>query len=233
MEKTTPSTANRTSSGPMIDIIDLDSYSYRAPERFQGSFLTLEELSDSEDEADVHIVYEIESDRGEKLAIEATKSRKRGRRGRPVDLQSEEDDYHTSSSPKRHRSDNTQKRHYLRNKSIKVVPPEVWVKIFSFSQPAFLARARRISKDFRILLDDEKVWGCARVYHFPGYPDPVFGLKEWEMWNLYLGTGCMVCHAPKTKNRYWRFRIRCCVNCLKQVTIKVFDRWYPRIITEH
>lgn len=227
MERTT-STANRDSSGPMIDIIDLDSYSYRAPERFQGSFLTLEELSDSEDEADVHIAYEIESDKV------APKSRKRGRRGKqPADLQSEEDDYHTPSSPKRHRTDDTQKKYYLRNKSIRVVPSEVWLKIFSFSQPAFLARARRISKDFRILLDDEKVWRCARVYHFPRYPDPVFGLKEWEMWGLYLGTGCMICHAPKTKNRYWRFRIRCCVNCLEKVTIKVFDRRYPGITTEH
>lgn len=225
MERTTSGTAL---PGPIIDIIDLDNYSYRTPERLQGSFLTVEKLSDSGGGVDVHVVYEIESDKDEK---EVETKRRRRRRRLVVDTESEESDY---SSPKRRMiTDNTQKRHYLRNKSVKVVPSEVWLKIFSFSHPAFLARARRISKNFRTLIDDERVWRYARLYHFPDYPSPVFDLKESEMWNLYLGTGCMICSAPKIKNRYWRFRIRCCVDCLGKATIKVFDSRFPRIVTEY
>lgn len=226
VERTTSSTAL---TEHIIDIIDLDNYSYRAPERLQGSFLTIEELSDSSDEAEM-LVYEIESDKDEAVEVDASKRRRRRRRP-VVDTESEESDY---SSPKRRMiTDNTQKRHYLRNKSVKVVPSEVWLKIFSFSDPAFLARARRISKNFRTLIDDEKVWRYARLYHFPEYPSPAFDLKESEMWNLYLGTGCMICSAPKIKNRYWRFRIRCCLDCLGKATIKVFDSRLPSIVTEY
>lgn len=202
----------------------------RAPERSRGSFLTYVELSssDSEDEVDVHRVYEIESDQcedPEQSDVEVIKySLRSGRRSvrkrSPVDTLSEKDSDHTSVSRKRRRTTvSTQ----TRIDSVKAfVPPAIWFKIFSFSQPKFLARARRVSKAFRTVIDDETVWRCARVHSLPEYPGPILGLKEWEMCNLYFGTGCMICYAPKIKKRYWPFRIRCCMDCLKKSTIKVF-----------
>lgn len=217
-------TVNCTSSGSVIG-------ADRAPARLRGSFLTYVELSssssDSEDEVDEHRVYEIESDRDkepEGSGVEVIKySLRSGRRSvrkrSPVDPLSEEDSDQTLVSRKRRRTTvSTQ----TRINSIKaIVPPTIWLKIFSFSQPKFLARARRVSKAFRTLIDDETVWRCARVHSLPEYPGPILGLKEWEMCNLYLGTGCMICRAPKIKKRYWPFRIRCCMDCLKKSTIKV------------
>lgn len=178
----------------------------------------LEELSDSEDEAD-HSVYEIESDQEEEPEQSGMRSSRRSRtKRRLADSLSEEDNDYTPLPAKRRRTAARKQ-----DKSVEVfVPLGIWFKIFSFSQPKFLARARRVSKAFRALIDDEVIWRRARVYNSPEYPDPVLGLKESEMWNLYLGTGCMICHTPKTKKCYWRFRIRCCVDCLKQATIKVF-----------
>lgn len=214
---------NCASSGSVIGVD-------RARGRLRGSFLTYVELSssDSEDEVDEHIVYEIESDQGEEpeqsdvevIKYSLRSGRRSVRKRSPVDPLSEEDSDHTPVSRKRCRTTvNTQ----TRIDSVKaIVPPTVWLRIFSFSQPKFLAQARRVSKAFRTLIDDETVWRCARVHSLPEYPGPILDLKEWEMCNLYLGTGCMICHAPKIKKRYWPFRIRCCMDCLKKSTIKVF-----------
>lgn len=224
MEQATAHSVERASSGLTIDVD-------KAPERVQGSFLAIEPPTDSEEEEeegeeDVHSVYEIESDRDEEIESGergvvryGLRSRRRG--WSIVDSESEGDD-EASSPPKRRRTAVPRKRALL-NEPVKVfIPPEIWLRIFSFSHPKFLGRARRVSKAFKSLIDDEKIWKGARCYYFPEYPDPVLGLKEWEMWNLYLGVGCMICHAPKIRKRYWRFRIRCCVDCLKSNTIKVF-----------
>lgn len=95
------------------------------------------------------------------------------------------------------------------------IAPEIWLEIFSYGHPRFLAKLRLVSKTFKHLLDsNEFVWRCARERDFPDFPEPALGLKEAEMWNLHWGFRCMVCGKKEESQRrlenIWQFKIRCC-----------------------
>ncbi|KAH8145105.1 uncharacterized protein LAJ45_10885 [Morchella importuna] len=118
-----------------------------------------------------------------------------------------------------------------------ILPEAIWANIFSLLPPAELGRQRRTCKLFKCYLDNENIWQRSRKRFLPDHPKPVFGLAEWEMLSLILGTGCMLCEKgasrrehssspPNVKVRkaviYWPFRVRCCKVCLEENTTKEF-----------
>lgn len=120
-----------------------------------------------------------------------------------------------------------------------IVPEIIWANIFSLLHPAELGRQRRTCKLFKYYLDNENIWQGSRKRYLPDHPKPVFGLAEWEMLSLILGTGCMLCekgaprreHSSSSTNAkgrkaviYWPFRVRCCKVCLEENTTKVRAR---------
>lgn len=120
-----------------------------------------------------------------------------------------------------------------------ILPEAIWANIFSLLPPAELGRQRRTCKLFKCYLDNENIWQRSRKRFLPDHPKPVFGLAEWEMLSLILGTGCMLCEKgasrrehssspPNVKVRkaviYWPFRVRCCKVCLEENTTKVRAR---------
>lgn len=119
-----------------------------------------------------------------------------------------------------------------------ILPEVLWANIFSLLHPTELGRQRRTCKLFKSYLDNENIWQRSIKRYLPGHPKPVFGLAEWEMLSLTLGTGCMLCkgmsrgeHSSRPVNAkarkaviYWPFRVRCCKACLEENTTKVRAR---------
>ncbi|KAI5850419.1 hypothetical protein DFP73DRAFT_472728 [Morchella snyderi] len=117
-----------------------------------------------------------------------------------------------------------------------ILPEVLWANIFSLLHPTELGRQRRTCKLFKSYLDNENIWQRSIKRYLPGHPKPVFGLAEWEMLSLTLGTGCMLCkgvsrgeHSSRPVNAkarkaviYWPFRVRCCKACLEENTTKEF-----------
>lgn len=103
------------------------------------------------------------------------------------------------------------------------IPLEIWLEIFAVSMPMWLARARRVSKAFKSLIDSEKIWRQSRQHWFPEYPAPEFGLTEMQMWELRLTTNCTVCGAKRKNNLvlFWQFKVKCCRSCLREKFIPV------------
>lgn len=109
--------------------------------------------------------------------------------------------------------------------ALKVIPEKIWAEIFSLLHPRQLAELRGTCRDFDKYLNSETIWRRSRKVFFPDMPRPVFGLKEWEMFRLARGKGCMVCKGAKATNippqTIWQFRVRCCKPCLIEHTTKV------------
>lgn len=105
------------------------------------------------------------------------------------------------------------------------IPLEIWLEIFSYCHPRFLVTYRQLSKSHKHLLDTNKSV-LKRARENISLPDPVFGLTEYEMWNLYWGTGCMICDAGyiskyKVRRPLWQYKIRCCALCFEEKSIAV------------
>lgn len=102
------------------------------------------------------------------------------------------------------------------------IPLEIWLEIFSFSEPKWLARARRVSRTFKSLIDNEDVWKRARRYRHPDYPGPIFGFTEMGMWSFQWGLDCTSCGTKKGRIvKHWQFHARFCRDCSKKVLIRV------------
>lgn len=101
------------------------------------------------------------------------------------------------------------------------IPFEIWLEIFSYCPPSQLARLRRVNSSFKAFIDDEKLWAKSRRNTFPSHPEPMYGFRESCMWNLWKGSGCGICGAPRFKKCYWTWGIRLCTSCFKENRIRV------------
>lgn len=101
------------------------------------------------------------------------------------------------------------------------IPFEIWLEIFSYCAPSQLAKLRRVNSSFKAFIDDEKIWAKSRRNTFPNYPEPMYGFPENYMWNLWKGSGCEICGAPRFKKCYWTWGIRLCTTCFKDHRIRV------------
>ena len=106
--------------------------------------------------------------------------------------------------------------------------PQLWTEIFTYIGLPSIGKLRVVSKRFVELLDKEHIWRRCRKIHCPDMPKPAFGMKEWDMWRLVRGTGCMMCKKYEGKVRgqdgmkvYWQFKVRCCEGCFRANVIKV------------
>lgn len=117
---------------------------------------------------------------------------------------------------------NTAKKSTKKGKPISShIPFEIWLEIFSHCPPSQLAKLRRLNSSFRAFIDDEKLWARSRQNTFPNYPEPMYGYPENYMWNLWRGSGCVICGAARFKKCYWTWGIRLCTSCFKDNRIRV------------
>ncbi|KAF3216334.1 hypothetical protein TWF106_008508 [Orbilia oligospora] len=107
---------------------------------------------------------------------------------------------------------------------------QLWTEIFTYIGLPSIGKLRVVSKRFVELLDKEHIWRRCRKIHCPDMPKPAFGMKEWDMWRLVRGTGCMTCSKFEGKVRgqdgmkvYWQFKVRCCEACFRTNVIKEAD----------
>lgn len=103
------------------------------------------------------------------------------------------------------------------------IPLDIWLEIFSVSEPRWLARARRVSKTFKTLIDNNNdIWKRARWYSHPNYPEPMFGLTEMQMWGFRWGRDCTVCGTRTGKIAiHWQFQARLCGCCSRKYLVHV------------
>lgn len=102
------------------------------------------------------------------------------------------------------------------------IPFEIWLEIFSVSEPRWLGRTRRVSKTFKMLIDNNDVWKRARRCHHPNYSNPMFGLTEMQMWSFRWGRDCTTCGTRTGKiSIHWQFHARLCLGCSRKYLIHV------------
>ena len=114
---------------------------------------------------------------------------------------------------------------------------DAWKCIFEQCHPSFLLKARTISKDFRYVLDYDKVWEAARLNTYgKECPPPPPGLTEWQYADLLTDIGCQAkgCTDKRARKVYWIAQRRWCETCWKQRTlsndaISTFELVYPRL----
>ncbi|KAF3922911.1 hypothetical protein ABW20_dc0100630 [Dactylellina cionopaga] len=111
--------------------------------------------------------------------------------------------------------------------SVDRLPPVLWTEIFTYIGLPGIGRLRATCKRFDELLGKEYIWRRCRKIHCPDMPKPAFGMKEWDMWGLVRGRGCMKCEGLEGKVRgedgmkvYWQFRVRCCEGCFRGNVVK-------------
>ncbi|KAK6531945.1 hypothetical protein TWF694_003109 [Orbilia ellipsospora] len=114
--------------------------------------------------------------------------------------------------------------------SVDRLPVSIWTEIFTYVGLPAIGRLRGVCKRFDEILEREYLWRRCRKIHCPDMPKPAFGMKEWDMWGLVRGTGCMMCLDYEGKGRgedglkvYWQFRVRCCEKCFKANVYKEAD----------
>ncbi|EWC44916.1 hypothetical protein DRE_00975 [Drechslerella stenobrocha 248] len=112
------------------------------------------------------------------------------------------------------------------------LPMPLWIEIFTYIGLPGIGRLRAVCRRFDELLEKEHLWRRCRKIHCPDMPKPAFGVKEWDMWALVRGRGCMVCKAAKFEGKvrgedgvkvYWQFRVRCCEGCFRRSVVKEAD----------
>lgn len=143
--------------------------------------------------------------------------------------------------------------------SLSDLPDEILQHIFSFVDPISLGCLMCVKRSFRILLDpamslpqpsgqvkslsirrQDLIWATSRKTFLPGFPKPMEGLTELDMWKLIRGHACQFCRKRPLPNppalgsspwnagpayngvrSIWPFRIRTCSSCLEHRIIKV------------
>ncbi|KAF3911187.1 hypothetical protein AA313_de0209674 [Arthrobotrys entomopaga] len=114
--------------------------------------------------------------------------------------------------------------------SVDRLPVTIWTEIFTYVGLPAIGKLRSVCKRFDEILEREYLWRRCRKIHCPDMPKPAFGMKEWDMWGLVRGTGCMMCLDHEGKGRgedglkvYWQFKVRCCEKCFKKNVYKEAD----------
>jgi hypothetical protein len=134
------------------------------------------------------------------------------------------------------------------------LPLEVWQNVCSFLEPVSLGRLICVNRTLNAFLDPQKpvpghmakqhmtqndIWVASRKRLPPGFPRPLSGTSELDMWRLILGTSCQFC-GQKPSNKVsttpspwtsgpgfgsvriiWPFAVRSCGNCLNSLMTKV------------
>lgn len=130
--------------------------------------------------------------------------------------------------------------------------PEILQHIFSFVNPISLGCLLSVCRLFHTLLDPDQelpsitpigpillqkqndLWAQSRRVHLPGYPRPLFGTSELQMWRLLRVRRCQFCQkkakavpsymnslswnsgpGPNDVRSIWPFAIRSCGPCLE------------------
>jgi hypothetical protein len=139
------------------------------------------------------------------------------------------------------------------------LPPEILQRIFTFLPPMSLGRLICVNRYFRSLVDpaiplppasgqvrylnprsQELVWATSRKRFLHGFPKPMLGMGELQMWRLVQGRSCQFCGrlsrttqetastspweagpGPLNVRTIWPFRIRSCGRCLEDRIVKV------------
>lgn len=142
--------------------------------------------------------------------------------------------------------------------SLTHLPHEILQHIFSFVDPISLGRLMCVNRSFHILLDPAKslpqpssqvkqlsmhhqdyIWTISRRSFLPGFPKPLDGMTELDMWRLIRGRSCQFCGkksmmkssvsdtspwnggpGPNGVRTIWPFRVRSCGTCLETKLVK-------------
>lgn len=134
--------------------------------------------------------------------------------------------------------------------SDKLLSPEIWCHVFSFTEPRTLGRLLRVNKLFNSLLDPSSkhlqpitsqsssaakpltadvIWKLSRTRFCGNMPSPLQGRSELDMWRLLLSRNCQFCSKAGSGSHLnlegsmimWSFGIRSCASCLSDRTMKV------------
>lgn len=144
------------------------------------------------------------------------------------------------------------------------LPSEILQYIFSFVDPISLGCLMCVNHSFHMLLDpaiplprpsgqvkilslrrQDLVWAISRKKFLPGFPKPMEGATELDMWKLIRGQSCQFCGKRPTAKPptlastpwnagpgfdgvrpIWPFRIRSCSSCLDLKIIKIKVRFF-------
>lgn len=108
------------------------------------------------------------------------------------------------------------------------LPPAIWMEIFAYVGLPAMGGLKAVCRKFNELLQKEYIWRRCRKIHCPDMPKPAFGMKEWDMWSLVRGRGCLKCSDFDEERRdegnlkvYWQFKVRCCQGCFRRNVVKV------------
>ncbi|KAJ6258675.1 hypothetical protein Dda_6723 [Drechslerella dactyloides] len=111
--------------------------------------------------------------------------------------------------------------------SVDRLPAAIWTEILTYVGLPGIGRLRGVCRRFSEMLEKEYIWRRCRKIHCPDMPKPAFGVKEWDMWRLVRGRGCMKCERFPGRMRgedglkvYWQFRVRCCEGCFRRNVVK-------------
>ncbi|KAG9287142.1 hypothetical protein G9A89_001036 [Geosiphon pyriformis] len=110
-----------------------------------------------------------------------------------------------------------------------VIPPELFIDVFKNIPPHELFIVAQVCKLFRaILKSNQQIWRTSRLAFWPylALPPPE-GLEEPAYIQLaMLEKGCQFCRKRKSGLKvYWAFKVRCCKDCLADMTISDFGLW--------
>lgn len=143
------------------------------------------------------------------------------------------------------------------------LPHEILQHIFSYVDPPSLGCLICVNHSFRMLLDpsiplprpsgkvkilslrrQDLIWAISRKTFLPGFPKPMEGATELDMWKLIRGHACQFCgkrsiakpptlvSAPWNAGPgfdgvrpIWPFRVRSCSGCLDRRIVKIKVRF--------
>ncbi|CAG8621156.1 11648_t:CDS:2 [Ambispora gerdemannii] len=110
-----------------------------------------------------------------------------------------------------------------------VIPPELFIDVFKNIPPQELFVVAQVCRLFRaILLSNQNIWRTSRLDFWPHLPlPPPDGMDEPAYIQLaMLEKGCQFCRKRKSGLKvYWAFQVRCCKDCLADMTISDFGLW--------
>jgi hypothetical protein len=94
---------------------------------------------------------------------------------------------------------------------------DIWMRIFEFSPPSFLKKARLVCKPWKDMVDkfDSLFVNCRKENYGMDMPPPPPGMTERQYSDLLGGKGCQEpgCDNKKATRTYWSWSRRWCSDC--------------------
>ncbi|CAG8970933.1 hypothetical protein HYALB_00000913 [Hymenoscyphus albidus] len=101
---------------------------------------------------------------------------------------------------------------------------DIWMRIFEFTPPSFLKKARLVCKTFQGIVDqfDSIFVNCRKENYGWDMPPPPPGMSEREYSDLLGGKGCQTagCQNKKASRAYWSWAKRWCSTCWEKNVIR-------------